>query len=380
MEFVPLKATKLEEKIAIYEAMITSTADGLAVTDREGRILFMNPAAGKMLKFDTLKAIGQQYTKIARAADKNSQFIPPDKRPLKTVIRTGQSFTNSTANYYIRSDDTKFPAAITTSAIILKNQIIGAIITFRDITHEKEVDRIKTEFLSLASHQLRTPLSAIRWFLEMLLAGDAGPINSEQTEFLKNIDQSTNRMIQLVNDLLNITRIESGRIIIEPRPTHLGKLIQEVLSELRPKIETKKQKIIVSMHPHLSAVNIDPNFIRAVYLNLINNAIKYTPVGGEITVIVSKKGNEVISQITDTGYGIPLSEQKRIFEKFFRASNVVKKETEGTGLGLYLVKAIVESSKGRVWFKSQENTGTTFWFTVPASGILAKEGEVTISN
>lgn len=380
MEFVPLQATKIEEKIAIYEAMIASTADGLTVTDREGRILFMNPAAAKMLKIDSQKVVGADYTLIAKAADKNGLAIEPNRRPLKTVLKTGQSFTNSTANYYIRSDDTKFPAAITTSAIILKNQIIGAIITFRDITHEKEVDRIKTEFLSLASHQLRTPLSAIRWFLEMLLAGDVGQLNQEQMEFLQNIDQSTSRMIQLVNDLLNITRIESGRIIIEPSPTHLGKLIKEVLSELRPKFESKKQKIIVSIHPDLSAINIDPNLTRAVYLNLINNAIKYTPAGGEVTVMVSRKGTEIISQITDTGYGIPTGEQKRIFEKFFRGSNIVKKETEGTGLGLYLVKSIIESSHGRIWFKSQENKGTTFWFTLPASGILAKKGDVTISS
>ena len=380
MDFTRFESLTVEEKLAIYEAMIDSTADGVAVTDRQGRILFMNPAASRMLKFDPPKVIGKDYTLVARAADKNGQFIPPGKRPLKTVLATGQSFTNSTANYYIRSDDRKFPAAITTSAIILNDQIIGAIVTFRDITHEKEVDRVKTEFLSLASHQLRTPLSAIRWFLEMLLAGDAGPINKEQTEFLKNIDQSTNRMILLVNDLLNITRIESGRIIIEPRPTHLGKLIQEVLSELKPKIEAKKQKIIVSIHPDLSKVNIDPNLIRAVYLNLINNANKYSPQGGEITVIVSRRGKEIISQVTDTGYGIPLADQKRIFEKFFRAGNIVKKETDGTGLGLYLVKSIVESSSGRIWFKSQQNVGTTFWFTLPASGILAKAGEITISS
>ena len=380
MDFARFESVNIEEKLAIYEAMIESTGDGVTVTDREGRILFMNPAAARMLKYEEAQVIGKDYALVARAADKNGQFIPPEKRPLKTVLKTGQSFTNSTANYYIKSDDSKFPAAITTSAIILKDQIIGAIITFRDITHEKEIDRIKTEFLSLASHQLRTPLSAIRWFLEMLLAGDAGPLNSEQIEFLENINKSTNRMIQLVNDLLNITRIESGRIILEPRPTHLGNLIQEVLSELQPKIETKKQKIIVSIHPDLSEVNIDPNLIRAVYLNLINNAIKYTPAGGEVTVMVSKKGNEIISQVTDTGYGIPTSEQKRIFEKFFRASNIIKKETEGTGLGLYLIKAIVESSKGKIWFKSQENVGSTFWFTLPASGILTNKGDVAISS
>ena len=380
MEPASANSMNVEEKLAVYEAMINSTADGLTVTDQEGKIVIMNPAAAKMLLYDPKEVIGKDYIGIARAADKNGVFIQPENRPLKTILKAGGSFTNHTANYYIRRDNTKFPAAITTSAILINSQIIGAIITFRDVTHEKEVDRMKTEFLSLASHQLRTPLSAIRWFLEMLIAGDAGKLNPEQTEFVQNINESTVRMIQLVNDLLNITRIESGRIIIDPKPTDLGKLIQSVIAELQPKLEVKKQKIILSCHPDLKQINLDPNLISAVYLNLLNNAIKYSPEGGEIMVMVSKKGPEVLSQISDSGFGIPQNEQHRIFEKFFRATNIVKRESQGTGLGLYLVKAIIESSNGKIWFKSEENHGTTFWFSLPIGGILPKKGEVTINQ
>lgn len=380
MDPTSVDSMNVEQKLAIYEAMINSTGDGLTVTDKEGKILIMNPAAAKMLLYDPKDVMGQDYVLIVKAADKNGDFIQPDTRPLKTILKQGGSYTNHTANYYIRSNNTKFPAAITTSAIVLNGQIIGAIITFRDVTHEKEVDRMKTEFLSLASHQLRTPLSAIRWFLEMLMAGDAGRLNPEQTEFVQNINDSTIRMIQLVNDLLNITRIESGRIIIEPEPTDLGKLIQSVIGELEPKLELKKQKVVLSTHPDLKKINIDPNLIRAVYLNLLNNSIKYSQQGSEITVLVSKKDNDIISQVSDSGYGIPQKDQPRLFEKFFRGSNIIKRESQGTGLGLYLVKAIVESSNGKIWFKSEEGHGTTFWFSLPASGILARKGEVTINQ
>ena len=368
------------KKIAIYEAMIASVGDGLAVVDKGGKILMLNPAAAKMLKLSAQDVVGKDYIETVPAADNDGQIIPREKRSLNVVLSSGQSFTNHTANYYVRSDGTKFPGAITTSPIIFDNNIIGAIITFRDITHEKEVDRMKTEFLSLASHQLRTPLSAIRWFVEILLSGDAGPLNREQREFLGNVDESTNRMVALINDLLNITRIESGRIIIDPKPTDLGKLIEGIMAEVKSKYLAKSQKIILSIHPKLDKINVDPNLLRAVYLNLINNSIKYTPSGGEITIFISRKGDYILSQVTDNGVGIPQAEQKRVFQKFFRGRNIVKKVVEGTGLGLYLVKAIIESSNGKIYFKSEENKGTTFWFTVPASGILAKKGEVSITS
>ena len=363
-----------------YQAVLESIGDGIIVTDKNARIIYINEVASKMLLWRADEAVGRDMVDVVPAADPHGNMIPKQNRSLYAAIKTGASFTNHIANYYIRRDGTKFPGAITTSPVLFNNEIIGAVVSFRDITRNAEIDRMKAEFLSLASHQLRTPLSAMKWFLEMLLDGDAGSLNKEQAEFVGNVNESNNRMIDLVNDLLNITRIESDRIIVDPKPTNLSKLIDEIIVELKPKFEANKQKVIVSCNPTLADINIDANLIRAVYLNLLSNAIKYTPSGGEVMVVVSNKGGEIVSQIADNGLGIPKDEQSKVFNRFFRAKNIVKKVVDGTGLGLYLAKAIVDSSGGKMWFESEEGRGTTFWFTIPKAGMKAKEGQVTLGS
>ncbi len=358
------------------ETLLESMSEGMVALDDKGNIALINSVAAMLLNVDT-KARGSSFDTSIALLTQAGKPIAPENAPT-TTLRTGQPINEV---FSIQTQDKhRLLINIASSPVKLNDQIAGAILIMRDVTKEKEVDRMKTEFISLASHQLRTPLSAIKWFSEMLMNGDAGKLKPEQMDFTKNIADSTDRMVDLVNSLLNISRIESGRIIVDPRPTDLKDLITGIVNDLKGKTEERQQNLAISVHADLPKINLDPRLIGQVYLNLLTNAIKYTPKKGDIAVFISRKGDDIISQVTDNGYGIPKAQQGRMFQKFFRAENVAKVETDGTGLGLYLIKAIVESSGGKIWFESEENKGTTFWFTIPASGMKAKEGEVSLDG
>lgn len=371
------KVNELEAEKVKDEALLSSIGEGMVAIDADGRVIKINGTALSMLGIAQAAIFGQKIESLVEFRDEQGGAVAAQYLPGSIALNHGQKTEDT---FLVQAKGQSLALTITSSPVRMQHRTVGVIMVMRDVTREREVDRMKTEFISLASHQLRTPLSAIRWFSEMLVNGDAGQLNQVQNEFAHNIAESTNRMIQLVSSLLNISRIESGRIVIDPRPTDLGELLQGIIKDLGPKVQEREQNLAVSVHADLPKINLDARMVSQVYLNLLTNAIKYTPKGGDIVVIVSRKGDQIISQVSDNGYGIPKAQQDKIYQKFFRADNIVKIETDGTGLGLYLAKAIVESSGGKIWFGSEEGKGTTFWFSLPAAGMKAKSGEVGLDS
>ncbi len=245
-----------------------------------------------------------------------------------------------------------------------------------------DIDKVKTEFVSIASHQLRTPLSAIRWYIEELYNEELGKLNKIQKNYLGDMMETSNTIIRLVNNLLNISRLEESRLNITPKPTVLANLIKTVISEqLASNVKKGRKILFVEPKIKLPKIKIDPTLIRQVLSNLISNAVKYSFGKEKCKVIVTLKKNdtEAIIAIEDFGVGIPKKYQNRVFDKFVRAENVVKGETEGSGLGLYFCKKIIEVSGGKIWFKSQVNKGTKFFINLPLSGSKFHKGEKNLA-
>lgn len=235
-----------------------------------------------------------------------------------------------------------------------------------ELERAKELDRMKTEFISIAAHQLRTPLSAVKWTLRMFIDGDLGPIDSEQKTFLMQGYQSNERMIRLVNDLLNVARIEEGKFNYEFTLVNFEDLIEGVISETRHLIDKKKLSFTYEKPEHkLSKIRADVQKIRLVLQNLVDNAIKYTPSGGQVTISLKNVNMKLEFKIRDSGIGIPAASIDKLFTKFYRSENAVRTQTEGTGLGLFIVKNIVEKHGGKVWAESVEGKGSAFGFSLP---------------
>jgi signal transduction histidine kinase len=258
--------------------------------------------------------------------------------------------------------------SVTASPIILEGKPRGAIIIFRDITLEYEIDRMKSDFISLASHQLRTPLSSINMYSQMLYAGYMGEVSDKQRAPLRTIIESAERMSQLINTLLNITRIENGTIVVSHKRVDLNDLSEEIVEELRIEAENKDLNLMFKPSTNLPLVRTDRLIMKEILTNLISNAIKYTPRSGSVIVSVRSLKQKVEFRVADTGVGIPNYSKDNIFSKFFRAPNVMRGETTGTGLGLYLVKGMAERLGAEVWFDSELGKGSTFYLTLPTIG------------
>jgi PAS domain S-box-containing protein len=385
-EELELTRTRAEQEQVKYEAILGSIAEGIIVTGKDGNIVLINPAAEALLGWKLEEIIGKPITEAIPIEDSNHRLLSQEMRPITKVLTSGEKISGGLYFFYKKLNNTTFPIALTVSPILLKGTLIGAVELFRDISDEIILERAKSEFVALASHQLRTPISAIRWFTEMLLHEDAGPITPEQKDQLTQIDQSNQRMATLVDGLLNVSRVEMGNFSIKPELTDLTALSSTVLMEVRRKLlPEKKLTFAENYDTAMEKIALDPDIMKIILQNLFSNAIKYTPENGSITVEIGlAEENEqtsetgILLKVIDTGYGIPESQQGKIFTKLFRADNAKEKDTDGTGLGLYIVQSLVTEVGGKIWFRSKENEGTTFFVFLPKSGMKEKKGEKTM--
>lgn len=358
------KTSREKNKI---DAILHSIGDGVFVVDKNLKIIMFNEIAAQISGYSIKEATDRKYYNILKFVYEKDGKI--NDKFIKGAIATGEIKEMSNHTMLIKKDGRK--VAVADSAAPLKNKhgdVIGCVVVFRDVTKEREIDRMKTEFVSVASHQLRTPLTGIKWFTELLIKGKAGKLNKKQADFLQQVSASNERMIALVNDLLSVSRIETGRkFTIEKKKVDIVEIITQVLSDNISLARDKKVKIIkCKSRVKQFKIVVDGDKIRQVFHNLISNAIKYSKEKGKVKINCDHgKKDEVVFSIEDNGAGIPKDQQKRIFEKFFRADNIAVRGIEGTGLGLYIAKAIVEAHGGKMWFKSAENKGSVFYFSLP---------------
>jgi two-component system, OmpR family, phosphate regulon sensor histidine kinase PhoR len=324
------------------ETILTKVEDGVVVVDHEARLILINRTAREAFKLDEGNLIGQRV----RDAISHPEVV----EILSEEERT-----------------TPFRAEITLEdGRIMNAQVtpipeVGAVMTMQDITHLKELDRIKSEFVSAVSHDLRSPLTAILGYVELI--DRVGPINDQQREFIRRVQISVQSITALINDLLDLGRIEAG-FDARKEIVHPDMVIQFVVDSLRSRITEKAQDIVIEIEDDLPQVVGNPIRIRQMLANLLGNAVKYTQNEGQIMIRAHSEAGQIILEICDNGPGIPPADQPFIFDKFYRASNI-SPETPGTGLGLAIVKSIVENHQGRIWVDSTPGLGTTFTIVLP---------------
>lgn len=222
-----------------------------------------------------------------------------------------------------------------------------------------------TEVVSVVSHQLKTPLSAIKGYLEVLMSEDLGKLTPKQQEYLEDALENTNQMISLVRDILDVARIEANLMEMKPKLTNLEKIVKETVEEFSFLARAKNCDLSLKVFNKLPSLNIDPIKIKQVVTNIISNAILYNKRKGTVKVSLQKKGKKALFCCQDTGIGITKEEKTKIFTKFYRSERAFVRQTSGSGLGLFISKAIIEKSGGKIWFESQNGKGSIFCFSLP---------------
>lgn len=351
--FGDIKNIKNIRKVKDNTIITNYLTDGLLVFDRNSRLSLVNPQAERLFEVRKEKILGKSILELNRF---------PSFKPLVSLLG-GEIREFFRKELQIRVN---FILEITTVAMIVEGEKFGTLAILRNITREKLVDRMKSEFITLAAHQLRTPASAVKWSMQTLLDEDLGKLNEKQKKIIEETYKTNERMISSVNSLLNVSEIEEGKYLSEIVLSSIEDIIQSIVDAHKKEMEKRKLKFeFKKPEERLPKVMLDIEKMKIAIKNIFDNALKYTPPGGKVSISLERDEKEIEVQVQDTGVGIPQEQQEKVFTKFFRGANIIKIETEGTGLGLFISKNIIEAHGGRIWFESEEGKGSTFYFTIP---------------
>jgi PAS domain S-box-containing protein len=334
------------------DRIIHEISDGVIVTDNSGKIMVMNPAAQRLL-----------------------DGHPPQRGSASDVVQIPplRELFQDSAESATREIDLYQPAlaghrVLKTTAVPLKDEaggLLGKVAVFHDITHFKEVDRLKSEFISHVSHELRTPLTSIKGYIDNLRDGIAGTLSEKQWDYLGRMSKNADHLVRLISDLLDVSQIESGKMTLHPATLSLQDLIEAVINRLQPIASEKQLELLYSRFQGGSRIRGDHAKLEQVVANLLDNAIKFTPSGGRITIALQREGSSIKTSIRDSGIGIPPEKRSKIFERFYRIEWGLSSMQKGTGLGLYIAKNLIEMHGGQIGVNSEVGKGSEFYFILP---------------
>lgn len=357
-------------------AILESIAEGVLVTDANNRITLFNAAAERILQLDRSQVLGQPASDfIGLYGEAGERWIRALRR-WHDRAQEGEDLRRP-IDARLTLEDGRF-VSLTVAPVAFEAEFQGTVTTFRDITQEVEVDRLKSEFVATVSHELRTPMTSVKGYVEMMLMEAVGEINEQQRRFLEVIKANIDRLGALVNDLLDISRIEAGRVELELEPVDVERLLQETRESFqrRSRVESKPMTIEVRAEAGLPPISADRDRLRQIVYNLVENSFNYTPADGEIQLAARQTSEGMIEiRIKDNGIGIRPSEQDRIFERFFRGEEALTQSVAGSGLGLSIVSQLVEMHGGEIELESQgtSGAGTTFFIRLPLTSSHADE-------
>jgi len=411
--------TRLADERDANRAVLAATADGLVLLSPDDTVTYVNPAALHMLGTTSRKLLGKKVSVEALLQLEEAEPRPeprhcnevrgcdmtdcpaynaedlrcwlifgtpcgPDREPCtfaqKRKACLACDFHADYADMFdaldgvepaeveLSHDDEEFAVKVGVSAVVdSAGDYIGRVIALRDVTAEREIIDMKNEFVSTVSHELRTPLTSIKGYVDLILDGSAGEINEMQREFLGIVQENSNRLVELINEMLDISRIESGRVHLRIEPLSIADSIDGAVDTFRAVLSQTGRTVEIHVPSHLPPAVADRDRVGQVLVNLLSNALKYSPGGGKVNVTASHHDGFVTVAVTDRGLGISKEDLKRLFTKFYRVDSAMTREIGGTGLGLSICKNIIELLGGEITVKSKLGSGSTFAFTLPVA-------------